>query len=1802
MSWYMVRRAGSSGPQSRGIADVREMTGEPRGNKWALKGPPLQLREEDLVVAHGKPLLYEGQLLQGIAERSRNGVRQVMTPGQPPTPLQANPQWQGLAGLDGAPCPCTVQGRVLRQSGSASSRELTREGVVPFLLGGMPSSPLIRFYGAPEDLGAVSVNLKLFAEAVQSVDPCGRKTADFVQELAAAIKAGIKTGLHMFNGRVVEWPREKDPTFLGVVVYVARVALAEVEWLITSVSGPTEPRPRWVDDVRRRGGALTCGVISPLADNQPPVWFSPDVVTPAGPNEGPSVGRIVWFRYAAAIQGHRAGPSNCAAPLQSNRRKPNDGSTKQLLASQGSSSSQTQPKPGPSGQRAGQLPEWIWISAQGRCTQLFLTQENAGTLLRLRQTCATVTGRPWIYSHRGCRLTTRGRILEGIDGSPFMGRLGPQALWRTTEQRTLTTSLRIFTGDTIVATLPLVGGVSTADYMDTEDLSKSNPVSISLVGVRELLDYMSTPAEEPGAVLGAVNERREFFRASQLPDEELKDWLKVENKSVSTWLDHLPEVEGRLLKEVRSAMAACQPEPGSDAEKIPPRFAAGRDISRCGLTTGLAERYREYLTGLLRGPAQTVLGMNEEDGELALLLCSYGKPYLAAAVFGNAANRNWEEMPLGYQCAHPKVTSAEVLQSIAVPWYVDQNERISRFNSEYAEGDTLGGLQAVLAMFGRMSSFSGLHFACSPRKENPVYVQRGPSARVVQRDGRAGILVSVEPAELIGRTALDQAQGCRGRFLAVGPLDHVERCCEALGPERRGERTLASVGALQLAANKGDSVLSGAVKNFLSDVRDEAGVSLLSELTTEEATIRYRQERRVAEKARLVLKAARESLQHLADGNLQLSSAERDRDRRVEGSLRWAEASIDTHVARVERAYADELRLRGEDPRCTWAEAGPVLGEAVVAQMQQIARALLSMEVVRERTPALHQAWTDSGRPMITRRCGDEAAGALREILAALKTQLDKQRRILLLSYPDALQRWAQAFENFEVQGKATHQTLMGPGMTSVAPGQVMDLANQVDPQARTELWVYEEMEVLLRQVQRIKGVSIGAEALAVYTVLSRKRRRQLTAPPLLRGYSPMFAHDPPLVGYGTGGPVEVAGDAAPLAVMARDGVGRVLLVRSCTVKDVLADGAVADRVIRGTTQIPRTLWDGNYDARVAMRGRLRLGGTLDEDDSRPRPEEWQAGRAEGESATESADVLVAPRWRSTLNDLMEGTEEACASSEELRRLSLEIQMVMLQVQDSEVATGHPDSMGDVDPVEVFEGLEQTWRMRQTVRGLIRGSLSSAHRRGSGPTDTVLMDGGGLLGEACLAGVAEFVRKDLRAQHALAALLRGDRRRHADGTVVTEDRRRSDEVPSSELGTPRDHQPMELTGSGGQGLEVNDVTRQEWVGCEACGRLMRQLTRGGREAPWCQRCDEDPRMGRLREALRGSAQLRAPTPELQTGEMVMMEEGLTGKWTEALVVRRVSPMVYLVLPLGCLSGDPNQMEWQGCHTVHAGWLTRVRSPRTGGTLYDAPRPILQGPERTVTAFPCRVEMDEEETVVLSTSTESAQGLKELLDGKHPEGVQCLPEPGAIEEEEIYVGAVLGPDGVMEGPELVPPKHLWEQVPKIEGVHATFTAKVMGKETKVVADTAAQFCLVRRSALSNSAYANRRRIRARLLGIGGDLRIREMTLVWVRFGSDAFDTQGVWAWALIVPEEAIPFPAADFVCDFTTLTVVSRALATPEAGDYMLDRRSDVEVERVIRETNKEDLPGATSRRVQRPYGMGPSRPAQMGLAGPGSSL
>ena len=86
MSWYMVRRAGSSGPQSRGIADVREMTGEPRGNKWALKGPPLQLREEDLVVAHGKPLLYEGQLLQGIAERSRNGVRQVMTPGQPPTP------------------------------------------------------------------------------------------------------------------------------------------------------------------------------------------------------------------------------------------------------------------------------------------------------------------------------------------------------------------------------------------------------------------------------------------------------------------------------------------------------------------------------------------------------------------------------------------------------------------------------------------------------------------------------------------------------------------------------------------------------------------------------------------------------------------------------------------------------------------------------------------------------------------------------------------------------------------------------------------------------------------------------------------------------------------------------------------------------------------------------------------------------------------------------------------------------------------------------------------------------------------------------------------------------------------------------------------------------------------------------------------------------------------------------------------------------------------------------------------------------------------------------------------------------------------------------------------------------------------------------------------------------------------------------------------------------------------------------------------------------------------------------------
>ena len=201
-----------------------------------------------------------------------------------------------------------------------------------------------------------------------------------------------------------------------------------------------------------------------------------------------------------------------------------------------------------------------------------------------------------------------------------------------------------------------------------------------------------------------------------------------------------------------------------------------------------------------------------------------------------------------------------------------------------------------------------------------------------------------------------------------------------------------------------------------------------------------------------------------------------------------------------------------------------------------------------------------------------------------------------------------------------------------------------------------------------------------------------------------------------------------------------------------------------------------------------------------------------------------------------------------------------------------------------------------------------------------------------------------------------------------------------------------------------------------------------------------------------------------------------------------------------------------------------------------------------------------------------------------------------------MGAVPGPDGVMEGPELVPPKHLWEQVPKIEGVHATFTAKVMGKETKVVADTAAQFCLVRRSALSNSAYANRRRIRARLLGIGGDLRIREMTLVWVRFGSDAFDTQGVWAWALIVPEEAIPFPAADFVCDFTTLTVVSRALATPEAGDYMLDRRSDVEVERVIRETNKEDLPGATSRRVQRPYGMGPSRPAQMGLAGPGSSL
>jgi len=254
-----------------------------------------------------------------------------------------------------------------------------------------------------------------------------------------------------------------------------------------------------------------------------------------------------------------------------------------------------------------------------------------------------------------------------------------------------------------------------------------------------------------------------------------------------------------------------------------------------------------------------------------------------------------------------------------------------------------------------------------------------------------------------------------------------------------------------------------------------------------------------------------------------------------------------------------------------------------------------------------------------------------------------------------------------------------------------------------------------------------------------------------------------------------------------------------------------------------------------------------------------------------------------------------------------------------------------------------------------------------------------------------------------------------------------------------------------------------------------------------------------------------------------------------------------------------------------------------GELMDPGRPA------TVGVMTVAVQDDEVETIVMSTAADGYPGLRELVAGKEPEGfTETVKGDLPKLEDEQYVGAVPGPDGTLEGSELVPPRDLWEKPPKIEGVHATFSARVLGRVTNVAADTAAQFCLIKRSALSNSSYVNRRKTRIRLLGVGGDLKVSDMAMVCIRFGTDGRANQGIWTWALIVPEESIPFPGVDMVCDFTTLQVVAGRLDMPEAGNYAMNLRPDVDVKRLVEETGREEIKGAVSSRVCRPYAMGPA--------------
>ena len=256
-------------------------------------------------------------------------------------------------------------------------------------------------------------------------------------------------------------------------------------------------------------------------------------------------------------------------------------------------------------------------------------------------------------------------------------------------------------------------------------------------------------------------------------------------------------------------------------------------------------------------------------------------------------------------------------------------------------------------------------------------------------------------------------------------------------------------------------------------------------------------------------------------------------------------------------------------------------------------------------------------------------------------------------------------------------------------------------------------------------------------------------------------------------------------------------------------------------------------------------------------------------------------------------------------------------------------------------------------------------------------------------------------------------------------------------------------------------------------------------------------------------------------------------------------------------------------------------------------------------------VEEEDTmVVLSTAADMGGDMRELMEGKMPEGVKGHLVSPCLEADQ-YVGAVAGEDGALEPDDLVPPKAFWDQMPKIEGVHAAFRARVMGKSTRVGMDTAAQFCLVKRSALSNSSYANRRRTRVRLLGVGGDLKISEIAAVRVQLGSDK-NARGIWVWALIVPEVAIPFPDIDMVLDFTTLTVVADRIETPEPGDYSIQIRADDVVQHMIELAAKPEIKTATSTRVCRPFHLGPDLQgvhgrghipaAANGAAGEGSSL